>query len=203
MMLTVKTAKTWIYPLLVIFGVFALSACGFSLRGSQALPESFKQVVIKAPLQYAPLSRALQRRMPVYQLKGLINPGDDSEFDLQEQTLIITLAPEEFERRLLSVFSSGQVAEYDLLYTVNYQVTFPNKLPIDNVITVSREYQDDPDQVLAKSRELNLVLNELRAEAADRIIRLLSSQYNSSVIDTNANVTNTGNLPASMQDKVN
>ena len=41
---------------------------------------------------------------------------------------------------------------------------------------VMRDYQDDPDQVLAKSRELELVLDEMRAEAADIIIRRLSSQ---------------------------
>jgi LPS-assembly lipoprotein len=75
------------------------------------------------------------------------------------------------------------VAEYDLVYTVEYQVVFPNRVPIKNKLTVSREYQDDPDQILAKSRELNLVLNELREEAADRLIRLLSSQYNSSIVE--------------------
>ena len=41
---------------------------------------------------------------------------------------------------------------------------------------VVRDYQDDPDQVLAKSRELELMLDEMRDEAADIIIRRLSSQ---------------------------
>jgi LPS-assembly lipoprotein len=49
-------------------------------------------------------------------------------------------------------------------------------------MTVAREYQDDPDQVLAKSRELELVLNEMRTESADRMIRLLSSQYTQALV---------------------
>lgn len=163
--------------------ICVLSACGFSLRGSQALPESLTHVAITAPLQYSPLSRALQKRLPVYQLTGLVNSDNVIAEDMLEKTVVVQLQPEQFERRLLSVFSTGQVAEYDLVYTVNYQVIFPNKLPIENSLTVSREYQDDPDQILAKSRELNLVLTELREESADRLIRLLSSQYNSSVID--------------------
>jgi LPS-assembly lipoprotein len=168
--------------------ITVIASCGFTLRGSQALPESLTQVVITAPLQYSPLSRALQKRLSVYQLKGLINPTANVDIAMINQTVILQLQPEQFERRLLSVFSSGQVAEYDLVYTVRYAVIFPNKVPINNVLTVSREYQDDPDQILAKSRELNLVLNELRAESADRLIRLLSSQYNGSIIDTSNQV---------------
>jgi len=82
------------------------------------------------------------------------------------------------------VFSSGQVAEYELIYTVDYEVSFPNSESISNTLVVSREYQEDPRQILAKSRELELVLNEMRDESADRIIRLLSSQY--SLTNTNA-----------------
>ena len=61
---------------------------------------------------------------------------------------------------LLSVFTTGQVAEYELVYTVDYQILFPGKQIISDSLTVSREYQDDPDQILAKSRELDLVLEE-------------------------------------------
>lgn len=86
------------------------------------------------------------------------------------------LLPEKLERRLLSVYASGQVAEYELIYTVRYRVQFPDEEAIMATFDVMRDYQDDPDQVLAKSRELELVLDEMRAEAADIIIRRLSSQ---------------------------
>ena len=77
---------------------------------------------------------------------------------------------------MLSVFPTGQVAEYELIYSVNYTVTFPGEPPQDSYIEVLREYQDDPNELLAKSRELDLVMSEMRQEAADRIIRLLPSQ---------------------------
>lgn len=187
---------------IIVLCVFVclVTACGFTLRGSQALPETLTQVSIEASFQYSPLSRALQKRLPVYQLEGLINPTTTIEPQMLNKTVVVKLAPEQFERRLLSVFSSGQVAEYELVFTVNYTITFPNKIPIENSLKVSREYQDDPDQILAKSRELNLVLDELRVEASDRLIRLMSSQYNSSVFDkdsqlpsSNNSVSNKGN----------
>jgi LPS-assembly lipoprotein len=191
--------RKWIKITIISGCIAAVYGCGFTLRGSQALPESLTQVAITAPLQYSPLSRALQKRLPVYQLEGLINPTRTMDPSVLAQTVAVQLQPEQFERRLLSVFSSGQVAEYELVYTVRYQVVFPNKLPIDNVLTVSREYQDDPEQILAKSRELNLVLNDLRTESADRLIRLLSSQYNRSVIDTSNQLSKNKKMPLALK----
>jgi len=40
---------------------------------------------------------------------------------------------------------------------------------------VVRDYQDDPDRALAKSRELTLLLNEMRKVAADKILRDMAS----------------------------
>lgn len=162
--------------------VCAISACGFHLRGSQALPDSLTHVLISAPLNYSPLSRALEQRLSVYQLNGIIN-DDGAELIIDvDKTVNVNLQPEQFERRLLSVFSTGQVAEYELVYTVEYSVKFPGFEMINNSLSVSREYQDDPDQILAKSRELDLILGELRRESADRIIRLLSSQYKTAIV---------------------
>lgn len=177
------TVKQAYRALIVGLVITLIYGCGFSLRGSQTLPDNLTDVIINAPLQYSPLSRALQQRLSVYQLNGVINDTTQILPGNKEQTVVVNLQPEHFERRLLSVFMSGQVAEYELVYSITYQVVFPNSLPISNKLTVSREYQDDPDQILAKSRELELVLNELRRETADRLIRLLSSQYTSAVIN--------------------
>ncbi|WP_395344166.1 LPS assembly lipoprotein LptE [Ningiella sp. W23] len=158
--------------------VISLSACGFKLRGSQALPASLDTVVINASQRHSALTRALSDRLPVYQLKSL--RADEASLEALDEsaTVLLTLQPENLERRLLSVFSSGQVAEYEMIYSVDYQVTFPKSQTMSNTVVVSREFQDDPRQILAKSRELALIMDEMRDETADRIIRLLSSQYN-------------------------
>lgn len=166
-----------------------LQGCGFKLRGSQALPSYLNNVVILSQFDYLPLSRALDNRLPVYQLQSIV--GEKTIPDGIEPTtvVVIKLQPEALERRLLSIFSSGQVAEYELIYSVNYEVIFPFAEPISASMTVAREYQDDPDQVLAKSRELDLVLDEMRAESADRMIRLLSSQYSEALASIEARET--------------
>jgi LPS-assembly lipoprotein len=159
-----------------------ISGCGFKLRGSQALPSYLNNVVILSQFDYLPLSRALDDRLPVYQLNSIVGEKTIPSGIEPTTVVVIKLQPEELERRLLSVFSSGQVAEYELVYSVDYEVIFPFAEPINASMTVAREYQDDPDQVLAKSRELELVLDEMRAESADRMIRLLSSQYTQALV---------------------
>ena len=77
----------------------------------------------------------------------------------------------------MSLFSTGQVAEYELVYTIRYQLQFPAQDAQEIEFDVTREYQDDPDAVLAKSRELDLIQNEMRREAANRIIRQIASSY--------------------------
>jgi len=77
----------------------------------------------------------------------------------------------------LSVFQNGQVAEYELIYAVHYQLRFSSKNdgspeePQDFRFELNRDYQDDPNLALAKSRELSLLLSEMRKSAADKILR--------------------------------
>ncbi|MFC3093596.1 hypothetical protein DRW07_05170 [Alteromonas sediminis] len=159
---------------LILLPLVFATGCGFALRGTLPLPENTSGVAITAASVQGRLARDFQERLSVYEItyiKEVSAPG----------AIVIQLQPESLERRLLSVFPTGQVAEYELIYSVNYAVTFPGKAPIESRVEVLRDYQDDPDQVLAKSRELDLVVSEMRKEAADRIIRLLSSQANSAV----------------------
>lgn len=157
---------------LLLLSTLALASCGFHLRTAENLPGDAKYLHLESKSKNMPLIKALNTRMSVYRIEGGTTlPSTGVE------TIKIALLAEDLDRRLLSVFSTGQVAEYELIYSVRYHVLFPNGHEIKNEFEVLREYQDDPDEVLAKSRELNLVLSEMRLVAADRIIRLLSSQY--------------------------
>lgn len=161
--------------LLLLLTTAALSGCGFKLRGDQSLPPGIQKVNLVSPAQYTPLQRAVKQQMHVYQ----IPLTEGRSIDLSKDTVNIVLLPDSLDRRLLSLFPTGQVAEYELVFSVRYQVAFPDREPQLIEFDVTREYQDDPDEVLAKSRELDLVLSEMRRQAADRMIRLLASQQSS------------------------
>jgi LPS-assembly lipoprotein len=152
--------------------MFALNACGFSLRGDFSLPASIKTIQISNPGHNTSLKRTLEKRLKLYKLTMLDKTTAETSADLS-----ISLLPDELDRRLLSLFSTGQVAEYELVYTVEYLIQFAGHVSQNVSFTITREYQDDPDAVLAKSRELDLVLGEMRQQAADRIIRQISTYY--------------------------
>lgn len=154
----------------VVMGMVLVTGCGFHLRSSPSLPDDVNTVVIESARAHAPLARALNKRLNVY---GLSRVDDSTP---SNQNINIYLLPEKLDRQLLSVYPSGQVAEYELIYVVRYRVQFPGKEAVMTQFEVVRDYQDDPDQVLAKSRELDLMLSEMRDEAADIMIRRLSSQ---------------------------
>ena len=158
-----------------------VTACGFNLRGSQQLPDNIKQVEVRSLSAHDPQARALANRLGIYQL-GYTRAASEEDIP---NTGILELRPENLDRRLLSLFPTGQVAEYELIYRVDFRVVFPGQDPITTSMEVLREYQDDPDQVLAKSRELDLILEEMRLDAADRIIRLMASQADNQSLSQN------------------
>lgn len=171
-----KIAPLWRLTLMMLAMVLTtsiLSGCGFTLRNDYRLDEEFRELVLVAREPNAPLPRILRQRLKVFNV-DVIRPETEASAPPAAPVPVLILYPESLDRRLLSLFQSGQVAEYELIYTCRYELTDKAGETRSYQFEIMREYQDDPDQVLAKSRELNLILNEMRKEAANRIIRQFS-----------------------------
>ncbi len=138
-----------------------LSGCGFQLRGSLPL-EKYPAVYLQGD-KHSELLQQLGTQLERNQVKLL----DSSD----AQAAIFVLDSDSLQRRTLSLFPNGQVAEYELIYKVNYQLVLPGQEPRPYQIELYRDYQDDPSRALAKSKELDLMLTELRSQAVARIIR--------------------------------
>jgi LPS-assembly lipoprotein len=156
--------------------VLTIVGCGFTLRGDYGLPTSIQQLQLLAAQKNTPLHRILRKQLQGFNVEVWDNTVSASEI-AEQVDAIVYLTSDQLERRLLSLFSTGQVAEYELVYTIRYQIQFPAQDAQEIEFDVTREYQDDPDAVLAKSRELDLIQNEMRQEAANRIIRQIASSY--------------------------
>lgn len=156
--------------------VLTIVGCGFKLRGDYGLPAGIQQLQLLAAQTNTPLHRILSKQLQGFNIDIWDNTASASQID-EQLDVIVYLRSDKLERRLLSLFSSGQVAEYELVYTVKYHIQFPKQDAQEIEFDVTREYQDDPDAVLAKSRELDLIQNEMRQEAANRIIRQIASSY--------------------------
>lgn len=156
----------------VIFFTSILSACGFHLRGDYLLSDELQTLYVSSSDVHGELTRLLKQHLTRNQVKVL----KSKKSNVPE----LRILSDKLDRRTLSVFQNGQVAEYELIYAVHYQLLFDTKegeafeAPRDFTFELNRDYQDDPNFALAKSRELSLLLSELRKSAADKILRDLA-----------------------------
>ncbi|REL26187.1 hypothetical protein DXX93_06045 [Thalassotalea euphylliae] len=157
--------------LIVVLSIL-LSACGFRLRGDFLLAPELQTLYVSSVDKHGELTRLVKQHLTLNQVNIVKTP----RAELPE----LRILKDELNRRTLSLFPNGQVAEYEIIYTVNYQLQMANQEPQRFSFELYSDYQDDPDRTLAKSRELALLLKEMRQLAADRILREMASiQVNS------------------------
>lgn len=157
----------WLKPvLIVLITTSLLTACGFKLRGNYLIDDQLKTLYLSSSDVHGELTRLVKLNLT----RNQVNVLSASKADIPE----LRIVSDKLDRRTLSVFSNGQVAEYELIYSVNYQVRFTGQDPQKYRFELYRDYQDDPNLALAKSRELSLLLSEMRTAAADKILRDLA-----------------------------
>ena len=151
----------------VMLSSLLLSSCGFHLRGDLPLSQ-FEAMHIKSE-RHSELAALVAQRLQHNKVQLL---------DSYQQTApVLQLIDDSLERRNLTLFPNGQVAEYELIYKVRYALTMPGGEPQPYQFELFRDYQDDPNRALAKTKELDLMLGELRQQAANRILRQLSRMH--------------------------
>ncbi|MCL1097061.1 LPS assembly lipoprotein LptE [Shewanella gelidii] len=142
------------------------AGCGFSLQGTYSIPQSLETLHLTSQDQYSELTRLVRERL---RLNSVTLTAHD------QQTPTLRLVRDSLERSTLSLYPTGNVAEYELIYQVQFTVTLPGKEPQEFEVDIRRDYLDDPRTALAKSREMELLLKEMRIQAADQIIQNLSA----------------------------
>jgi LPS-assembly lipoprotein len=144
-----------------------LNGCGFNLRGSYLLAPELQTINLSSVDKFGELTRVIKQHLTINDVE-LVEKTNNSIPQMR-------ILKDSLDRRTLSVFPNGQVAEYELIYTVRYQILIPDKAVQRFSFELNRDYQDDPDIALAKSRELSLMLSEMRIEAANKILRDMAS----------------------------
>ncbi len=156
--------KYSVWTALLLASSLFLTSCGFHLRGSLPL-ERYPAIFVDAK-KHSELASLLSEQLESNAVKLLTK--------LDPKAPALMLQQDSLERRTLSLFPNGQVAEYELIYRVKYQVLLPGQDIQEFQFELTRDYQDDPNLALAKAKELDLLLQELRSQAASRIIRQLN-----------------------------
>lgn len=159
-----KISKKTTQFLFLTLTISLLTGCGFHLKNSYQLPTSLQQLQLQSSDKYSEITRLVKATLLQYNATII----DDKTAPL------LSLGKETFERGTLSLFSSGQVAEYELIYSLAYKVIIEQQEPQSFMVNIRRDYLDDPQTAQAKSREREQLLREVRQEAAIKIVQQLS-----------------------------
>ncbi|QYJ81596.1 MULTISPECIES: LPS assembly lipoprotein LptE [Shewanella] len=153
------------------FAILALSVllsagCGFKLQRSYSIPDSLKTLTLSSQDEYSELTRLVRERL---RLNSITVVEDDTSVP------VVRILNDSLDRSTLSLYPTGNVAEYELNYHVRFAVQYPEREAKAFDVDIHRDYLDDPRTALAKSREMELLVKEMRIQAADQIIQILAS----------------------------
>lgn len=144
-----------------------LSSCGFHLKKASDLPQDLMSMEVSATDMNSALYDTL--------LDTLDQANVSINENLRANSPTLFLVSDSLDRRTLSLFKNGQVAEYELIYSVRYTLTRAGEAPNEQYFELYRNYQDDPDNALAKANEMKIIVEEMRRQAAHRIVRELAT----------------------------
>jgi LPS-assembly lipoprotein len=143
----------------------ALSSCGFSLRGTAALPPALQTMQVQSADPNGDITRELRRVLRNNDVS--VDAAESSAYSLQ-------IGQEQNSERALSVNSQARAGEYQLTMSVPFQLLNAGTPVLGpETITLERVYLADPENAAAKSDEAQLIQREMRRELALQILRRL------------------------------
>ena len=157
------SALTVLTTLTLLTAASTLSGCGFALRGDDALPAQWMRVhIIGADDE---LIAALRREM--------IQRGAHLQ---SSNAATIQIAAADFTQRNLGGGAGGRATADELEYRVRFHFIAADGVMVqrNQTITVQRAFAHQPRAQLRADAERRAARNEMRFDAARRIVRRLS-----------------------------
>lgn len=150
---------------------FALSACGFQLRGSTTLANiPFSTIYLAIP-DTSPLGIELKRNLRVSNGTQVVDNAKAA------QAVIELLSETRDNSTVVSRNTQGLVREYQLQYKVIFDVKDGkgNALLAPTEILLKRNISYNESQVLAKEREEELLYRDMQTDLVQQILRRLAA----------------------------
>ena len=139
-----------------------LTACGFHLRGSLDMPSGFKNVYLEGGSEK--FRYQFKRVMETSSVQVTNSPANAG--------LIVHIFNEENKRQILSLSSGGAANEFELDYSVEYEILDANNkvLLARESFDTKREYFNNQQAVIAKDNEEMTIRDEMYQQAVRGIV---------------------------------
>ncbi|RFA30271.1 hypothetical protein CAI21_06545 [Alkalilimnicola ehrlichii] len=143
---------------LIMAFALVLSACGWQLRGAGAIPLDGIPVAVVTEANLPEVERELRR--------GMERAGAVLVDEREQAEAVLVLISEQRRRRASAVDRDARAQEYELEYGLRFRVESPEGEPwgVSEVVTNTRSYRYDRDDVLATEAREEVVLEELRRD---------------------------------------
>nr|WP_153448126.1 MULTISPECIES: LPS assembly lipoprotein LptE [Vibrio] len=142
------------------------TACSFHLRGDYLLPDDVKTISVTSFDDYGMITREVKKQLLMNGVK-IVPPA--------KNVSNLHVLSDSDSDRTLSLYQNARAAEYELSYNTSYIVTVPGYNPKAYSVHVTRSYLDNPMAALAKSVEKDLILDEMRVQAAEQMLRQMAT----------------------------
>ncbi|MEO8203687.1 MAG: LPS assembly lipoprotein LptE [Betaproteobacteria bacterium] len=151
---------------MIVVLALALSACGFQLRGTAALP--FDTIYI--PKASSGVALDLKRNIQGGTRTKVVDDPKAAEAQLE-------LSGETKFRNILSLSGAGRVRELQLVYRVNLRVHDGKGgefIPL-STLSITRDLTYNDTDILAKEAEEAAIYREMQSDLVQQILRRLSA----------------------------
>ena len=152
----------WCKKCLAVMSVFAMTACGFTLRGSYELPYQTMHITATG---HSVVAGQIRRELADSKTK-LTGAAKDAD-------AVLTIIEERRDRQILSLSGAGRVREYDLRLNVSYQFVDGKRgviIPTSEIL-LKRTFAYDDTRVIAKQQEEAMLFQDMERDASGQILR--------------------------------
>lgn len=149
---------------------FLLVGCGFHLRNTTTIPEQLKKIILLSYDDYSPIVRQIKRTLR----SNHINFNNNAE----NTTLpVLRIIRQSINKKPFAIYQDGKAAEYQLTLNLYAEILIPHDGVYPISIQIFRNFFDNPSTTMGKATEQDLIYREMYQEAADQLIRKLTTAY--------------------------
>jgi len=154
-----------------------ITACGYHLRGSIQLPEVLKKIYVRGASSQ--LTDAIDQVFSGAEGKIVSSAAKAS--------VILKIINEDYQRRTVSINSSGYSNEYELVYRLSYVFLDKqgNLIAPKQTVSASKSYYNsqNSDVLIAKGNEEDSLRKEVYVQAVRELVNRARSALKSAYVD--------------------